>query len=215
MSRLLHILHTGAEEAGISITGDQAALMQAHADQLTLWNKKINLTAITAPDQVAVKHFLDCLFILDHLPGAGQVLDIGSGGGFPGIVIKIMRPELSVVLVDAVRKKVNFLNQVIRVLGLSQIQAVHARAETLAERKGFACAFDAVVCRAFSDLETFTRLAAPFLSDNGLLLAMKGGQGGDEQTAVLQADYTIDTHVHRLPVSRNRRSIVCLKRRNV
>ena len=113
----------------LSITGRQVEQLVAHAELLIAWNKKINLTRITSVKDMAVKHFLDSMTALPYLPKSGRVLDIGSGAGFPGLVLKIMRPELEVTLIDGVRKKASFLQHVIRTLKLKNISVHHARAE--------------------------------------------------------------------------------------
>ena len=102
-----HILETGAKALDIPITRKQIDQFLMHTDQLLGWNKKTNLTRITNIEEIAVKHFLDSMAALPYLPESGRVLDIGSGPGFPGLVLKIMRPALSITLIDSVRKKVS------------------------------------------------------------------------------------------------------------
>jgi 16S rRNA (guanine527-N7)-methyltransferase len=163
------MIRDGARQLGVQVTEGQLALFGRHAALLLHWNRKTNLTAITAPGEVAVRHVVDSLAALPRLPDRGALLDIGSGGGFPGLVLKIARPALSVTLIDAARKKVSFLSHAIRGLGLSDIEARHIRAEDL--RDG---AFDVVICRALCALPEFIDMALPLLAPTGRLIAMKG-----------------------------------------
>jgi 16S rRNA (guanine527-N7)-methyltransferase len=163
------MIRDGAGQLGVQVTERQLALFGRHAALLLHWNRKTNLTAITAPGEVAVRHVVDSLAALPHLPERGALLDIGSGGGFPGLVLKIARPALSVTLIDAARKKVSFLSHVIRSLGLSDIAARHIRAEGLQDGS-----FDVVICRALCALPEFIDMALPLLAPKGRLIAMKG-----------------------------------------
>lgn len=194
-----------------TLTPDQIDMMERYARELLLWNKKINLTAITQTEQVAEKHFLDSCFIAPELQNTQKIMDMGSGGGFPGIIINILFPEKEVVLVDSVRKKVNFLKHVIRMLNLSGIDAIHARVEDLKENQEFNGQFDMIVSRAFADLEKFVSLARPFIIENGSILAMKGKNGLDEITDPINRDYQISTRQYRLPVEQSIRYLIHLK----
>ncbi|MCP4353133.1 MAG: 16S rRNA (guanine(527)-N(7))-methyltransferase RsmG [Desulfobacterales bacterium] len=156
------------------ISDSQAEQFAVHATELLRWNQKINLTAIKDPFEVAVKHYIDSLAPAPAIPAGASLLDIGSGGGFPGIPLKILMPSLSVTLIDSSRKKINFQKHVIRILGLKKIDAVHIRAEELAMKEAFANAFDVVVCRAFSSLDSFISLALPLVAEQGTIIALKG-----------------------------------------
>jgi len=164
----------GAKALGICLNQDTADHFAVHALELLKWNRKINLTAITDPLDIAVKHFLDSIVPSLMIPQGAALLDIGSGGGFPGIPLKIIMPSLSVTLADASLKKVNFQKQVIRSLNLRNIEAVHARAEDMPRDPKFANAFDVIICRAFSALDVFAETALPLLAENGIIAALKG-----------------------------------------
>lgn len=168
------IIREGADEMGVALTDTQHEQLARHAMELLRWNRKTNLTAITDPTEVAVKHVLDSLAPLPIIPPGARLLDIGSGGGFPGLVLKIASPHLSITLVDSVRKKVSFLNHVIRTLGLKDIQACHSRVEALAEISPYSHGFDVIVCRALCALEAFVSMALPLLAPAGTLIALKG-----------------------------------------
>lgn len=165
---------TGAHKLGIQVTCQQAEQFAIHATEMMKWNKKINLTAITDPLDIAAKHFIDSLSLTNEIPSDASLIDLGSGGGFPGIPLKIMKPSLQVTLIDASRKKVNFLKQMIRILKLENIAAIHSRVEDLPEDPAFSRSFDFAVSRAFSSLDHFAGLAAPLIKPKGKMIAMKG-----------------------------------------
>ncbi len=167
-------IYEGAEKLGIPIEQEKIEKFSIHAHELIKWNQKINLTAITDPMEVAVKHFLDAIAPIPDIPPNGTLLDIGSGGGFPGIPLKICQPSMSVTVIDASRKKVNFLKHMIRTLGLEDIYALHIRAEDFAKKPDVSGHFDVIISRALSSLTHFAVTAAPFLKQNGLIIAMKG-----------------------------------------
>jgi len=210
----------GALALGLEITVGQARTMGGHALELLQWNRVTNLTTITDPLDVALKHYVDALAAAPWIGDRARVLDAGSGGGFPGIPLKIVRPDLSVTLVDSVRKKISFLKHAIRGLGLNGIDAVHGRLEDLCLLPDYRGKFDRVVCRAFSSLVDFVELALPFLSPGGCLLAMKGPRASHSREAVNQKDdgliilggtsFSIDIHRYRLPFLDAQRSLVRL-----
>ena len=174
------LIAKGASRQGIDVPKAALDRFAIHARELLVWNRKINLTAITAAEDVAVKHFLDSILMANLISAESSLLDIGSGGGFPGLALKCLIPSLQVVLIDAVRKKVSFLNHAIRRLKLTGIEALHTRSEMLAGEPQFEGAFDVVVSRAFSELSQFVTQALPFLAPGGKILAMKGNPGQDE-----------------------------------
>lgn len=168
----------GAREVGITVHGGQVDQFAAHALILEEWNQKMNLTAIASPMDMAVKHFLDSIISTDYVEPGSRLLDVGSGAGFPGIPLKVMIPSLNVTLLDATRKKVSFLNHVIRQLHLESIGAIHSRIENLQQKREGR--FDVIVCRAFSSLGNFVEKSLPLLAPGGLLMAFKGrGLGSD------------------------------------
>jgi len=164
-----------AKAIEIDLDHTQNRLFSAHAIELIKWNQKINITTITDPIAVASNHFLDSLVPARLIPPEAAMLDIGSGGGFPGIPLKVLLPKLSVTLIDASRKKVSFLKHVIRTLKLDNIETLHMRAEDLADHPSYINRFDIIISRALSSLEYFVRLALPLLSGRGVIIAMKGG----------------------------------------
>lgn len=197
--------------ADFSIPPDSIAKFELYYQELLEWNARVNLTTITAPADAAIKHFLDSVLVLKYMPLAGTLIDIGSGAGFPGIPLKIMNPHLSVVLVEAVRKKASFLKQIIRLLKLADIQVYNGRIEDFDRYD----AFDFAVSRAFSELGLFCRLAAPFIKPGGRLLAMKGSDK-KELAGALDATpggYACEAlHTYELPQHKGKRSLVVLQK---
>lgn len=155
------------------------AAFDRYAEMLTERNEKVNLTAITDPDEIRVKHFTDSLAAIDLIKTGATVLDIGSGAGFPWIPLKIARDDISVTLLDSVNKKVAFMNDVIADLGLKNIEAVHARIEDF-PHKG---EFDVAVSRAVAELTTLAEYALPFVKVGGTFVAYKSEKAEAEAAA--------------------------------
>lgn len=155
------------------------AAFDRYAEMLTERNEKVNLTAITDPDEIRVKHFTDSLAAIELIKTGATVLDIGSGAGFPGIPLKIARDDISVTLLDSVNKKVAFMNDVIADLGLKNIEAVHARIEDF-PHKG---EFDVAVSRAVAELTTLVEYALPFVKVGGTFVAYKSEKAEAEAAA--------------------------------
>ena len=167
--------------AGIALPPQAAGKLAAFLALLAKWNRTYNLTAIRDPEQMITHHVLDALSVLPHLPPrAARVLDVGSGGGVPGLPLAIARPGSTFVLLDASQKKGAFLQQAAIELGLGNVEAVTARVEDYAP----AAPFDVIVSRAFSDLATFARAGLRLLAPAGRLLAMKGALPLDEIAAL-------------------------------
>ena len=174
----------GARDFDIHVDCNQARQFVIHALELLQWNRKINLTAITDPKEVAVKHFLDSIIPGHMIEPDATLLDIGSGGGFPGIPMKIMEPSLAVTLIDASRKKVNFLKHMIRTLKLEKVEARHVRAEDFIKERKVQNSFDVVVSRALASIENLVTLAVPLLKRGGTIIALKGPELHKEIEAV-------------------------------
>ena len=205
----------GARRLRIEIDAGMTAQFSIHASELIKWNRKLNITSITHPKELAVKHFLDSLAPAHFIPDNARMLDIGSGGGFPGIPLKILNPSLRVVLIDGTRKKVNFLKHALRILKLESIEAHQIRAENLAEDPTYGNLFDVIISRALSDLSTFVKNALPVLAKQGTIIAMKGEIGANELDAV-RADarvdqYSLEIKKYGLPSLNGLRSLVIIK----
>jgi len=205
----------GACRLGIEIDEGAATVFSIHASELIRWNRKINLTAITHPRDIAVKHFLDALAPAGYIPPGARLLDIGSGAGFPGIPLKVLEPSISVLLIDSVRKKINFLKHVIRTLHLENIEALQIRAEDMLQDSRYLNSFDVIISRALSDLAPFVKSALPMLAARGTIIAMKGDLGSEELDALrtmIPGDlYALEVQNYRLPSIDAPRSLVILK----
>lgn len=215
MKKLEEYLRKGAAELGIVLSSGQCANFSSYAEELCKWNRKINLTSIILPEEIAVKHFLDSLTPSTYMNLSGRLLDVGSGGGFPGIPLKILSPETSVVSVDAVEKKVNFQRHVARTLGLTGFTAIHSRVENLLPE--FKETFDYIISRAFADIPEFVQGTLPLLSKNGVIIAMKGRGGKTEAnvaTAELEKMGVMIAAVHEfdLPILKDQRTLVMIRR---
>ncbi len=200
------------------------AQFAVHAVELMKWNRKVNLTTITEPQDVAVKHFLDSIIPGPLIAPGAKVLDIGSGGGFPGIPLKILLPSLSVLLIDSSRKKVSFAKHVIRTLKLENIEARHVRAEELATKPEAVNSFDVIISRALTSIENFILIAFPLLAEDGVLIAMKGAdplaeieaawKQVDKNNILMSIDnirYGLALKKYMLPYQKAQRSIISIK----
>ncbi len=168
------LLKEGAKTFGIHLEEKTIETFALYLRELLKWNQKINLTAIRSERGVVLKHFLDSLSVVPFLPELSSLLDMGSGAGFPGIPLKIVRPELEITLIDSVRKKVDFQRHILRLLGLKGIEAIHGRVQDKAILQNYQERFDGVIARAFCDLRTLLGLSLPFLKERGVVMAMKG-----------------------------------------
>lgn len=181
---------------GLWPTPEQAAALLDYLALLQRWNATYNLTAVRDPAQMLTQHLADCLALIPPLQrhlAQGRVLDVGSGGGLPGVLIAVMLPGLDVTCVDTVGKKVAFIRQVAAALRLANLHGEHARVEQLR-----AAPFDVVTSRAFASLDDFTRLTRGLLAPAGVWLAMKG-KAPDDEIAALPTEVDV-FHVEQLAV---------------
>ncbi|MBQ3226164.1 MAG: 16S rRNA (guanine(527)-N(7))-methyltransferase RsmG [Clostridia bacterium] len=178
------------ESMGIAYTDAQIKQFVRYHELLAEWNEKINLTAIREPQEVAVKHFADCVYGIKHIPEGARVIDVGSGAGFPGVPLKIMRPDLTVLLLDSLNKRINFLNLLISELGLTNIQTLHSRAEDGAKDE-LREQFDVATARAVANLSVLSEYCLPYVKTGGIFLAYKGSAGHDELTEAKNAIATL------------------------
>ena len=204
--------------AAIGVVLDTGVLERLEwlANELLRWNGTHNLTAITDPDEVRVKHLADSLTLLPLLSGATRLLDLGSGAGFPALPLKIARPELEVVAAAAVGKKITFQRNVARALQLQGFTAIHGRAEEVPASPVCAPGFDVVTARALGNLPLLARLAAPCMMPAGRLIAMKGAEAETELAAAAAELATlgfacIARHRLCLPLSGAERTLLVLQ----
>ena len=197
MSDALTVLKSGAAELGLSLSDAQYEQLLGYLALIQKWNKVYNLTAVRDPQEMLTHHLLDSLTavapLVRHTGGQpAKVLDVGSGGGLPGIVLAICRPELDVSCVDTVGKKAAFIQQVAASLKLPNLRGIHARVETLTGP------FDVVCCRAFASLPDFVTWSRGALAERGVWMAMKGKHPQAEMEG-LPADVQV-FHVEPLTV---------------
>lgn len=210
------IIQAGAGSLALDVDVRKIDQLSRYADELIRWNRKINLTAITDAEALAVKHFLDSIAPAALVPLGAFLLDIGSGAGFPGIPLKIVRPDIRVTLIDSVRKKVNFQKHIIRTLGLEGIGSYQTRAEQFTCEKPF----DVIITRALSTLAEFVTLALPLLAENGVMLAWKGNpaETQSEISILLSGEnrerLSVSLSAYRLPGLAAERTIVIVKKRS-
>ncbi len=209
----LGLVMNGAGQLGVEVSVAQAQALGRHAEALLQWNRRTNLTAITDAFEVAVKHMVDSVAPAPWIAPGARLLDIGSGGGFPGIPLKILRPGLSVTLIDAVSRKVGFQQHVIRTLNLSGIRAIHGRAQDLAAHGP---GFDVIISRALTSLENFIRMASPLLASGGVILAMRGKTPPEELDTVRSLwngeEPDMEIVSYRLPFLEDQRSLILIRR---
>lgn len=198
------------EKLGIVITKTQLRQLNNYYQLLIEWNEKINLTRITEKEDVFLKHFYDSLTIIKvvNLNEQSTLCDVGTGAGFPGIVLKIFFPHLKVTLIDSLNKRIIFLNEVITRIGLKDIEAIHARGE---EYKG---KFDIVTSRAVANIEKLVNYTMHLVSKEGKFVAMKGNID-DELTEVvrkkIEKKYNIiKIDQFKLPIEESNRSLIVL-----
>ena len=205
---LANILAQAIDELGLTLSAQQQRSLLLYLDQLLLWNKAYNLTAITDPVEALIKHVIDCLAIITHLP-SGSLLDIGTGAGLPAVIIAICQPERSCTALDSNQKKIRFIKQVSSELGLSNMQPIASRIEA------HEASYDVITSRAFASLIDFVAVAEPRLADNGYLCAIKGKAPSEEELDALSNDWQFKTIKLNVPRLHDSRHLIVLSYKNV
>lgn len=182
-------LTKAAAEYGISLNDTQMEQYNRYFELLVEWNEKINLTAITEPKEVAIKHMIDSITAYDEnlFKDGTTVIDVGTGAGFPGLPLKIFCPEIKLTLMDSLNKRIKFLQTVVEELGLKDVECVHARAEEGARNKKYRESFDIAVSRAVARLPILCEYCLPFVKKGGHFIALKGMQYHDEADEAAKA----------------------------
>ncbi len=214
----LETLLSGARPVGLELTPAQLQQFAQYRELLLDWNQRINLTAITDPQDVLTRHFLDSLACLFAIPSAEQskrlrLLDVGSGAGFPGLPLQIAFPDWQVTLLEATGKKVRFLEAVIASLGLLQARAIQGRAEELAHDSQHRARYDVVTARGLAALPTLLEYCLPFCRPGGLVIAPKKGEISAEveqgtKAAVLLGGRFVETRPFSLPGLEDQRALI-------
>jgi 16S rRNA (guanine527-N7)-methyltransferase len=176
-----NLLKDGLDELNISLSQDQEDKIFKFYNMLIEKNKVMNLTRITDRQDFITKHVLDSLLIgkVKDVTGS-KILDIGTGAGFPGIPVKIFFPDTEILLLDSLKKRLVFINEVIKELGLENISTIHGRAEDLGHQENMREKFDLVVSRAVAEMSILSELSIPFVKKNGSFVAYKSAESGNE-----------------------------------
>ncbi len=206
------------KEGGVTPSGELITNLRVYLGELYSWNRRINLTGLKTMEEMAIKHVGDTLTLIRFLPeGVHHVLDIGTGPGVPGLILKLFRPDLEIVLIDAIRKKVSFLNTVIAIIGLTGIWAEHCRVGPKDIPRHLPPeGFDVIVSQAVGPLDELARMARPLMSANGLVIAMKGpkidGKPEKEISYLQRHGWKTSIIKTQTPVGSFRRNLIMLRK---
>lgn len=196
------IIKKGFKELSLFHTEEQVRIFTTYLSELKKWNRAYNLTSLKKDEDIVIKHFLDSLLYLKAMPeGSVSVMDVGSGAGFPGIPIKIIRPEIAMYLLEPSRKKANFLIHIIKTLGLDKIEVIEKRVEEVK-----ALTVDVAVTRALFEVKEFLKKASSLVKEGGRLIMSKGPKVNEELKSIKNINYELLTLT--LPVSDIKRFIV-------
>lgn len=219
MSRdLLEPLLKGAGLLGYQLNELQQQQLVEFYHNLIETNKQVNLTSIVEAQEVAEKHFLDSLTCFSLIPaGTKKLIDVGTGAGFPGLVLKIYQPQLELVLLDSLQKRVDYLNNLIDLLQLENITAIHGRAEDIGRHSMHREKYDVVVSRAVANLSTLSEYCLPLVKVTGSFIAMKGPKAQQEIMAAHKAIQTLggqltEVSEFSLPLSKEERTLIKIKK---
>ncbi|MGI6157861.1 MAG: 16S rRNA (guanine(527)-N(7))-methyltransferase RsmG [Saccharofermentanales bacterium] len=210
------LIERAAEACGVTLTASMIDRVIRYIDMLQAANQTTNLTAITDPEAIATKHLEDSWRLVRHVPPKASLIDVGTGAGFPGLALKIVRPDLDVTLIDATNKKVRFLRSVTEALCLECVRALHARAEELSRTSEHRDRYDIAVARAVTRLPILAELCLPLVRPGGMMIAMKGidDETRDAARAVrLLGGRTARVEAYELTGDEGRRSLVFIDKR--
>ncbi len=207
------------EKIQIILNEEQIKQFYKYMNLLIKWNEKINLTSITDPEEIILKHFVDSLTIEKYISKGEKVIDIGTGAGFPGIPLKIYRNDIKITLVDSLNKRINFLDEVIRELELGDIETIHTRAEDIGKNIKYRETFDVATSRAVANLSTLSEYLLPTIKINGKVICMKGSDIEEELAKGKKAIEILGGTIEKiekfnLPNSDIKRNIIYLKKIN-
>ena len=213
------LLLEGSRQLHIELTTECIAQIATYLEELQRWAKIVDLVSQSDSETIIRKHILDSLATLSVLPFKGQVLDLGSGAGFPGLPIAMARPTLEVSLLEPRRKRINFLREVIRKTALSNAHACEGRAEEFAKHDGRLSAFDVVITRATWNIKEFLAIASGFAHKDGILVAMKGTKGQEELQSLSKGLETKEfilemKYDYHLPYGKEKRTIFAFTKKS-
>ena len=215
MKEFLDIINGYCAQIGRPLSESQQQQLVRYAEFLAEYNEKVNLTAITEPSEMAIKHFADSISLITAVKLAGKLLDLGTGAGFPGMVMKVLFPELDVTLMDSVGKKIEFLRQLAIELGV-EVTLLCGRAEDFAKKPDLREQFDVVTARAVAALPTLCEYCLPFVKVDGVFASMKGAAYAEELDQAASAirvlgGKTVSQHPLELPDG-SKRGIIVIKK---
>lgn len=221
MKKLREILVDGAEELGIELSERQVKQFLTYLGILQDWNKRMNLTSLKDPREIIITHFLDSLTILKAIDNIDNkeisAIDIGTGAGFPGIPLKILRPQISLSLLDSSRKRIEFLEYLSKSLKLKDLEIIWGRAEEYGRKKRYRERYDIILARALARLNILVELGIPFLKIRGLFIAQKGQKLKEELEEARRAIEILGRELKgiislRLPFSRKSRKLIIIEK---
>ena len=212
-------LRQAAESYGLALTEEQLSRFERYYELLIEWNQKMNLTAITEPREVAVKHMIDSLSAWDDslFSPEASLVDVGTGAGFPGIPLKILYPGLKLTLLDSLNKRIRYLQTVVDELGLTDVRCIHARAEEAARQKEYREQFDIAVSRAVARLPILAEYCLPFVKKGGIFAALMGMQYEQEAQEARKAlgmlgGQLAAVHPVQLPGLEDKRAVIYVRK---
>jgi len=199
-----------------SLTKEQVQQFYSYMNLLIEWNEKINLTAIIEPEDIILKHFVDSLTVANEISMNAKVADIGTGAGFPGLPIKILRPDTEILLIDSLNKRIKFLDEVITKNNLKNVKAIHARAEEIGHIKEYRGTCDIVTSRAVAKLNVLLEYMMPLVKLGGKCICLKGPNVEEEIEEAKNAIEILGGKIEKienitLPDSDNKRTIIVIK----
>lgn len=211
------ILFEKAKKINIELNDKQLDMFYLYMSLLLEWNEKINLTAITNPEEIITKHFIDSLTISKYIKNKQNLIDVGTGAGFPGIPLKIVNKDIKITLLDSLNKRINFLNEVIAKLDLKNIETKHGRAEEFGKNKEYREKYDIATSRAVANLSTLSEYLIPFVDIGGEVVSMKGQDIKEEVLSAKNAIKVLGGKVENidefcLPDSDIKRNIILIKK---
>lgn len=201
----------------VEINDEKILKFYKYMELLIDWNNKMNLTAITEPNDIILKHFIDSITIEKNIMKNAKLLDVGTGAGFPGIPLSIVRDDLQVTLMDSLNKRINFLDEVIKENTLKNVDTIHSRAEELGKNKDYREQFDVVTSRAVASLNVLLEYMLPFVKVGGYCICMKGSNIADEVENAKNALTVLNGKIEEvvqfeLPGSDYGRNIIIIKK---
>ena len=209
-----------SKDLGVRFSVKQTEQFFEYMNLLIEWNEKMNLTAITEPDEIILKHFIDSITILKELEDGSKLVDVGTGAGFPGIPLSIMNPTLKITLVDSLNKRLIFLQEVVNKLKLENIEIVHARAEEFGQNKKYREQFDISTSRAVANLATLSEYLIPLVKIGGKVISMKAAEAKQELNEAKKAIEVLGGTVEKvdefnLPQSDIGRTVIIIRKNKI